>query len=389
MFQSFFNSLSGLFSFSRSLDTISNNVSNMNTPGFRGSDAFFRSVNGSGDNAGYGTNIMGNALRTQAGEIRQTENPSDLALNGAGFFILRNEQGETFYSRAGQFQFDEDGYLIDSATEMRVAGIDEAGNLVDINIDDLRTLPPQATTAINLAGNLAAGGGAHSIDDIDIFDASGNTVTLSVVMTDNSATTPNSWTVDVTDADGNIVGTGEIRFAADGSPLTGFNTMDVTVTNDGVAQTVTLNFGEAGSYSGATQFSGTASNLGVRNVDGNAVAGLTSYTFDENGVMQLQYSNGEEVEGSQVALAHFTDETALSQASGSLYTASDTSTRSLGTAGEGLFGKIQGGSLELSNVDLTKEFADMMIVQRGYQASSKVMNVANELLERLYSNSGR
>lgn len=389
MFQSFFNSLSGLFSFARSLDTISNNVSNMNTPGFRGSDSFFRSIGGNGEYAGYGTQLAGNALRMQPGEIRQTGNPSDLALNGSGFFILRNEQGEEFYTRAGQFRFDADGHLIDATTEMRVAGIDAAGNLTDITIDNMRTLPPEATTSITFAGNLTPAAGAHTVSDIRIFDAAGETVTLSAVFTDNSAITPNSWTVDVTDAAGNVVGTGELRFAADGSPQAGFNSINITLTNAGQTQSITLDFGNPGSYSGATQFAGAASNLGVREADGSALAGLTTYSFDESGVLQLQYSNGEEREGPQLALAHFADEAALQPAGGSAYTAYDSATRNIGRAGEGLFGKVEGSSLELSNVDLTKEFADMMIVQRGYQASSRVMNVANELLERLYNNTGR
>lgn len=389
MFQSFFNSLSGLFSFSKSLNTISNNVSNMNTPGFRGSDSFFRSVNSNTTGAGLGTQVQGNLLRHQPGEMRQTENPSDLALNGAGFFILRNDQGETFYTRAGQFRFDKDGFLIDSATEMRVAGTNDAGNLIDINIDGLRTLPPQATSTVTLAGNLSPSAGAHTISDINVFNASGDNVVLTAVLTDNSATTPNSWTVDVTDADGNVIGSGELRFAADGSPQAGFNTIDVTLTSGGQSQNITLDFGTPGSFSGATNFSGSTSNLGVRDVDGHSLAGLSTFKFDDDGVLHLTYTNGEKAEGPRLALAHFKDESVLQQAAGSAYTTNDIRTRTIGSAGQGLFGTVEGGSLELSNVDLTKEFADMMIIQRGYQASSRVMNVANELIERLYNNSGR
>lgn len=384
MFQSFFNSLSGLFSFSRSLDTISNNISNMNTPGFRGSDSYFRNIVG-GNGSGYGTQIEGQAIRLGGGEVRQTGNESDLALNGSGFFLLRNDAGESFYSRAGQFQFNEDGLLVDASTGFRVAGIDDAGNLIDISIEEMRTLPPVASTSVDLAGNLSTTAGAHNIDDISLFDAEGESFDLNIVLTDNSATTPNSWTIDVTDESGAVVGSGELRFGADGSPLTGFNSLDVTVTRNGVDQTISLNFGEPGSFSGATQFSGSASNLGVRDVDGSALAGLTSFSFDEDGILQLNYSNGEEQEGQQLALAHFDDETKLEQVSGGLFSANATTERTIGRANENVFGSIEGGALEMANVDLTREFADMMIVQRGYQASSRVMNVANELVEQLYN----
>lgn len=385
MFQSFFNSLSGLFSFSRSLDTISNNVSNMNTPGFRGQDAFFRSLVNNNGGAGYGTQIADESLRTHSGEIRQTSNPTDLALNGSGFFVLRNEQGEEFYSRAGQFRFDEDGYLVDSVTDYRVAALNDAGNLADINIDELRTLPPEATTTVSLSGNLSPSETTHSIDSFTVFDSQGESVELQAVFTNNDATTPDSWTVDIIDDNGDVVGSGEIRFAADGTPQSDFNSFDITLDNGGESQTITLEFGENGSFSGATQFSGTASNLGVNDVDGHAMVGLQSVSFDAEGVLQLKYANGETETGPRLALAHFNDPSVLRQHEGSLFSSPDTDSRTLGRPDEGLFGTVQGESLEMSNVDLTREFADMMIVQRGYQASSRVMNIASELVEQLYN----
>src|SRR5581483_6907587 len=119
MLQALYNSLSGLFAFSSSLDTISNNVSNMNTPGFRGSDPHF-------ENAldGLGTRIAGSAVRTGEGQIEQTGNSTDLAIKGEGLFVLKNvTTGELFYTRSGQFTFDPSGYLVDSITSHRVQGL--------------------------------------------------------------------------------------------------------------------------------------------------------------------------------------------------------------------------------------------------------------------------
>lgn len=384
MLQSFFNGLSGMFSFSRGLQTVSNNISNMNTPGFRGSDNFFRSLNGG---AGLGTSLNSTAMRTGAGEIRQTSNPTDLALNGSGFFILRDENGQVFYTRAGQFQFNEDGILVDSVSKAQVMALDAAGNLVPISIQEQRTLPAEATTSINFVGNLVSGSTTHSVSDVQVFDAAGTVHRLSFAFTNiSTATSPNAWRIDVSDSNSTVIGTGEVRFGADATPLAGFNSMTFTLDVNGASQDITVNLGEPASFSGTTHFSGASSNVGARVVDGHAVLGLTEIVFDEDGMLQLSYSNGDKNEHQRLALATFNDESALIQASGSLYRAPGVVAPQLGYANSGGNGKIQGGNLELSNVDLTQEFADMLIIQRGYQASSRVMSVSNEMIEQLYNN---
>jgi flagellar hook protein FlgE len=380
MFQALFNSLSGLFSFSRSLDTVSNNVANMNTPGFRGSDSFFENVNG-----GLGTRISGEGLRTSSGDIRQTGTPTDLAIDGNGFFILRDDNGNLFYTRAGQFRFNEDGLLVDSVTGYEVMAIDAAGNLQNIDLDGYRTLPPQATSNVRMVGNIAPGTPSLAIGSVQIYDTTGAMHTLSITLTDNSAVTPGSYLVNVKDETGATVGTGEIRFATDGTPLTGFNTMALNLSYGGVAQTVTLNFGTPGAFDGATRLSGLASNLGAQVTDGHPLLGITSLSFDDKGVMQLVYSSSEKRQGPQIALASFPNESALEMVGGRLIAGTSVLQREIGRPGEGVFGRIAGGSLELSNVDLTQEFADMIIIQRGYQASSRVMTVSNEMIEQLYN----
>lgn len=380
MFQALFNSLSGLFSFSRSLDTVSNNVANMNTPGFRGSDSFFENVNG-----GLGTRISGEGLRTSSGDIRQTGTPTDLAIDGNGFFILRDDNGNLYYTRAGQFRFNEDGLLVDSVTGYEVMAIDAVGNLQNIDLDGYRTLPPQATSNVRMVGNIAPGTPSLSIGSVQIYDTTGAMHTLTVQLTDNSAVTPGSYLVNIKDETGATVGTGEIRFATDGTPQTGFNTLALNLSYGGVAQTVTLNFGTPGAFDGATRLSGLASNLGAQVTDGHPLLGITSLSFDDQGVLQLVYSSSEKRQGPQIALASFPNESALEMVGGRLIAGTSVLQREIGRPGEGVFGRIAGGSLELSNVDLTQEFADMIIIQRGYQASSRVMTVSNEMIEQLYN----
>ena len=380
MFQALFNSLSGLFSFSRSLDTVSNNVSNMNTPGFRGSDTFFENVDG-----GRGTRVSGEGLRTSAGDMRQTGTPTDLAIDGNGFFILRDDSGNLYYTRAGQFRFNDQGMLTDSVTGYQVMAIDAAGNLSGIDLDTYRTLPPQATSSVSMVGNIPPGTPSTNVSSVRIYDASGNMHTLSVTLTDNTAVTPGSYLVSVTDETGATVGTGEIRFGTDGTPQVSFNTMALNLTYQGTPQTVTLNFGSPGAFNGATRLSGIAANLGAQNVDGHPLLGVTSLSFDDKGVLQLVYSSSEKRQGPQIALASFPNESSLELVGGRLIAGGSVQQRQIGRPGEGIFGHIAGGSLELANVDLTQEFADMIIIQRGYQASSRVMTVSNQMIEELYN----
>lgn len=379
MFQALYNSLSGLFSFSRSLETVSNNVSNMNTPGFRGSDSFFENVLG-----GRGTRVAGEGLRTEAGDLRQTGTATDLAVIGSGFFVLRDPDGNLHYTRAGQFRFDDAGTLVDTVTGYEVLARDASGNLAPVNIGASRNLAAEATTRVNLSGNLLPSATTHSVPNVRVFDASGEDHNLTVTFTNTSATTPNSWSVSVTNESGAVVGSGELRFAADGSLLAGFTTVAVSLNLPSGTQAITLDFGTAGNLSGTTQFAGSTTNLGARTINGHGVLGLSSFSFDTSGVLQLNYG-AETREGQQLALAFISDESSLHSDGSRLYSGVDASRVTLGHADTGSFGRIAAGSLELSNVDLTQEFADMIVIQRGYQASSRVLTVSNEMIENLYN----
>lgn len=380
MFQALFNGLSGLFAFSQSLNVISNNVANMNTPGFRGSDSFFANLF-----EGDGAAVVGQGVSTQEGSLQQTGNPTDVAISGQGFFILKDPQGNLYYTRAGQFQFNNQGYLVDTVYGYRVQAIDANGNLTDINVASFNTLPPQATTTVQMTGNLSTQSPTDSVTGIQIYDAQGNAHTYTATFTNNTATTPGSWTVSITDSQGNVVTNGEIRFGTDGTPQTGYNTLTLNLTFQGTAQAVTFNFGTPGTLSGATQFSGTASNLAAQVQNGHSALPLTTESFDQNGVLQLTYSDGEKQAGPQLALAYFANESGLQQLQGRLYSGNTTQQRQIGRANQGVFGQISGGSLELSNVNLTQELAEMIVIQSGFQANSQVLTVANSMLQQLYN----
>jgi flagellar hook protein FlgE len=380
MFQALFNSLSGLFSFSKSLNTVSNNVSNMNTPGFRGTDSFFANING-----GRGTQVAGEGLRTKAGDIRQTGNATDLAIDGGGFFVLRDDEGNLHYTRAGQFRFDDKGVLVDSVSGYSVMAFDSNGTMTPIDMDTYRSIPAQATTGVHFSGNLGPGSTTSTVNSISVFDAAGVSHALSAVFTNNSSTTPGSFLVTIKDETGATVGAGEIRFRTDGTPLAGFSSITLNPTFNGTTQSIALNFGTPGGLDGMTSLTGVSSNPAAKVDDGHGVLAVSDVKFDEKGVLQLVYSGSEKRQGPQLALAAFANESALEMTGGRFVSGAAASSADIGRAGQGRFGRIAGGSLEMSNVDLTQEFADMIIIQRGYQASSRVMTVSNEMLEQLYN----
>lgn len=379
MLQSLYNSLSGLLGFSKSLDTISNNVSNMNTPGFRGSDSFFENLM-----SDDGTRVVGTGLRLGEGQIEQTGNDTDVAIQGQGLFVLHDPQNVTYYTRAGQFTVNPDGYLVDTVTGYRVQGLNEAGNLSDINVSGYASLPAAATTTVTMSGNLSSQDTSVPVNGISVYDASGTAHTFSLSLSSNAAVQSGSWTVTILDEHGTTVGSGEVRFDQTGAPEVGFNTVYAQATLGGTVQNIVFDFGTPGGISGATELPGTPSSMTAHPADGHPEIGTSSRTFDQYGVMQLTYTDGEKKAGPQLALATFDDESSLQLLNGRLFAQPPNQTAKIGKPNTGAFGQVVGGSLEMSNVDLTQELADMIVIQRGYQASSHVMTISGDMLQELY-----
>ncbi|MBE1162744.1 flagellar basal-body rod protein FlgF [Dyella sp. 7MK23] len=385
MMQALYNSVSGLFSFSQSLDTISNNISNMNTPGFRGSDSFFENVMDED-----GTEIAGTGVDTTEGQIEQTSTPTDVAVQGEGLFIVKDPSGNLYYTRSGQFELNSSGQLVDSANQYLVQGYSPSGSFGNIDISSMQSLPAAATTTVNMVGNIVTGSSPDSISNITIYDAQGTahvlTLTMTVATSSTTPSTPNatSWNVAITDSSGNTLGSGQITFDGTGAPQAGANQLTMTATLGGKSQNVVFNFGSPGSFSGATGISGTPTGLQAQVQDGHGVIGISSEAFDTNGVLQLTYADGSTHAGPQLALASFQDESSLQEIQGNLYLPPAGQQVQVGRPGQDIFGKIEGSSLEMSNVDLTQELADMIVIQRGYQASSRVMTVSSDMLQQLY-----
>lgn len=387
MLQAFFTGLSGMLSFSKNLDNVSNNIANLNTPGFKGSDTFYSSIS-SGEN-GIGTQISGQQNRFSAGDIRQTGNATDLAISGDGFFVLLQD-GEVRYTRAGQFEFDSDGFLVDANSKAKVATLDKGGQLVELNINDHRVIQPKATTEVSFKGNLSSDVTEYLISGIDVYNSLGEKVSVSVSFTKNtsSGSGADSWLVEVRDKDSALLHSDEIRFSSDGTPVDGFNKFKFNITDSkGTETELSFGFGDPGKFDKSTSVSGgQVSTLSSTVIDGYPLSDLTSVTFTQDGLVQYTYENGEVVDGLHLALASVANEKSLTHDEGSLFKSVSGSTVNLGAPGSGGFGGIISQNIELSNVDLSREFADMIVIQRGYQASSRILNVANELIDQLYEN---
>jgi flagellar hook protein FlgE len=403
MFESMYIGISGLTSYSRGLNVISNNLANMNTAGFKGStmsfgDLFYRQqATGSGDGAaqwsqfGTGVRVMGTQINFRAGELRQTGNALDLAIDGTGYLVTRSE-GSQHYTRAGQLAFDGDGFLVASATGRRVAGYGPDGALADVSLDGLRTHAPTATTSVVLKGNLSSSptSGTTSeftLQPINVIDGRGGQHALRAVFTSAGTSgtggADGTWNVKVHSSAGEI-GSGTVRFigmVADPAA----SSFNVTFTPPGApAFTFSLALG-----SNATSFStGSTSTLAVDTQDGVAVGSLVSVTIDQEGFVVASYSNGKTRQGQQLALAGVATETALQAVENGEFALRDPAALTLGRPGQGSFGKFSAGQVEGSNVDLATEFTDLIVMQRGYQASSRIVSTANDLIQELFDMKG-
>jgi flagellar hook protein FlgE len=394
-----YTGLSGLTAYSRGLEVISNNVANLNTPGFKVSMPLFREVmhqqisaqngNGGGERpGGAGVAINSAAMSFRSGELRDSGNALDAAIDGNGFFVL-DLDGQRVYTRAGQFEFNKDGVLVERVTGARVLVSTDTLGQTDFRLDPVRVFEPRATQEVTLTGSLARASGStpsHDLPNITVFDAAGTSLVLSARLTRNGDD-PLRWTVELRKTDNTVIGQGEIRFNENGTPAENANSITITAdTDSGPPFDVKLNFGAAGSHSGVTApASNSLSQLQVLRQNGLGIGSLTSTQFDDNGHLKLSYSNGETRTAATLVLARFDSPEQLQVLGRGLFAATDRTQPIMGAALSAGIGRVIGGRLELSNVELTEQFTDLIIMQRGYQASSQVSSVANELILQLLS----
>lgn len=395
MLDSIYIGTSGLQTFAEGLKVISNNVANLNTPGFKASDSVFSNLyyntpgDGSGQHGSDATHFGGGVtlgqtvLNLQSGEVRQTGNPLDVNVNGDGFFITRKDgTGTPLYTRAGQFEFNKDGVLVVRGTDRQVVGLDASNKQTSISLNGLRINAPKATEKVTINGNLSSSMTTFDLASVKVFDALGGEHTLKLNFTPKTGAA-GTWVVKLMDGS-TEVGSGEIQFAS-GMPKPGFDQLDFVYTPTGVKPSnIKVDFS-----SNVTSFdTGSTSTLAVASSDGYGVGALNKLSFAADGTLSLAYSNGQTAKGAKLALATFDVATQLHPEGSSDFSFAGSSGMHVGAANQGSFGSIGSNQIEGSNVDLAAEFSDLIVAQRGYQASSRIVSTANELLQDLFDMKG-
>jgi len=416
-----YSGVSGLNTNSQAMSVIGNNLANTNTIGFKGSRTVFSdllssTVFGSGGASQVGRGVGMSKVDSifSQGTFESTETDTDLAIEGNGFFMLKEiGNNTTFYSRAGAFRFDEDGYLV-NPEGLRVQGkaFDPAtgelvaGDPTDIVVQNVGLIPAKVTDTLSLNSNLDAStvaiAAATAFDPADTatYNYAASTQTYDTLGNPHLVTTyfrkdavaANTWNwywsaEDATGAAlGNVAGDppeGQIVFTADGL-------LDTTIAGNGTGAIAAgdLAWANGSTDTGiditfnTTQFN-NVSKVISQDQNGYASGNLTNVTINNEGVVIASYSNGEQTQIANITLAKFTNPNGLELVGSNLFLASDNSgIPRIGLPGPEL-GKIFTNSLEQSNVDMGKEFVSMITVQRGFQANSKIITTVDELLGEL------
>lgn len=403
MMRSMFSGISGLRSHQTMMDVVGNNISNVNTAGFKASVVTFqealtqiiRGPSAENDNNG-GTNPIQIGLGARVASVdgiftqgasQVTGRNTDLAIQGDGFFVLESA-GNRMYTRAGSFNFDGAGNLT-APGGARVMGwladpngnIDYAQPLETVSLPLTQVIEPIVTETVSLGGNLPADtaiGDSH-ITVISVYDSIGNAHELLATFTKTSA---NTWTISAEiDGVAATLDTTTVTFDTAGA-LTSASTINLTgITPPGAAP---LDFDiDLATDAPLVQFGGTAS-MAAYSQDGNAIGFMRSFIIGEDGTILGQFSNGWNKTLGAIATASFTNPAGLMRGGESMYSETINSGEALvGVPGSGNRGLLSAGTLEMSNVDLAAEFTNMIIAQRGFQANSRVITASDEILSDL------
>jgi flagellar hook protein FlgE len=389
--------LSGLDADSTALNTIGNNLANLNTTAYKGQntsfeDLFYQQIgqSGSGDpiQAGSGTKVGGTTTDFSEGTLLPdaNANTSDMALDGSGFFLVE-QNGQQSLTRAGNFTVANNGSLT-TQDGQNVLGYPAVSGVVNTNTNPQGiTLPvgstegAQATENISITANLNSGAtvGTTFTSPVEVFDSLGQSHQATVTY-DKTGT--NTWSYAVTLPPGDSTGTplnntGTLTFDTNGnltSPTGSVTGISFPGMADGASDlTFNWNLNGSGSTPTITQLASANSN-GANNSDGFTSGNYTGFTVDPSGVIQAQFSNGNTETIGQVAVATVTNVQGLVAVGGNNFQTTAASGQAVaGVAGTGGRGTVDDSTLEQSNVNISTEFSDLIVAQRAFEANSKTV----------------
>ncbi|WP_166878178.1 flagellar hook protein FlgE [Salinibacterium sp. ZJ450] len=395
MLRSLYSGISGLRSHQTMLDVTGNNIANVNTTGFKGSatqfqDTLSQMTQGAGApqaqvggtnpaQIGLGVQVAGITTNFAQGSAQATGRSTDMMISGDGFFVT-SLGGETLYTRAGSFDFDAQGRLVspDGAIVQgwtAVGGAVNTGGAVgDIALPLEAIAPAAPTTTAAMGGNLPGDAlvGDVLVRDVEIFDATGAARTMTLTFTN---TGPGAW--DVSGSDGATppaTSTGTLAYT-DGV-LTGGSLLGAPL-NLGGAGGIDIDLSTLTGFAGITTASFTDQN-------GRTAGTLESFTLSKDGTIIGSFSNGSSEPIGRIALATFANPVGLEKAGSSAYRATfNSGAAQVGTPGGAGMGTLLTGALEMSNVDLSQEFTNLIVAQRGFQANARIITTSDEVLQEL------
>ena len=404
MIGSLFAGISGLNANSTAMTVIGDNIANVNTTAFKANRSMFanvlsQSLGGSiSSGIGRGVEFWGTSPLWTQGSLENTANPTDMAINGKGFFMVQDDNGTNYYTRAGQFYLDDAGDMV-NPDGLYVQGyqIDSNGNLgslTTISIPGERISPPSATTEFSFDINLdsqTAANGTYSTSQ-SVFDSLGNAIPLTLTFTKQAAAQTWSVAASVPAPNGPVTiggaATAAVTFDSNGNLTApaGDQTLSIVLANGAATpQTMTWDLVDAGGtiLGDVTGFSSPSSTT-FQYQDGYTSGILRGISVDEDGVVTAAYSNGQLTPTYQIALADFPSYDGLTKMGKNLYAESLQSGQPmLGVAGNGRIGSITPSAIEMSNIDLAQEFVKMITTQRAFQANSRVITTSDEILAEL------
>ena len=404
--------LTGLEADSTALNTIANDLSNMNTTAFKAqstnfSDLFYQQIGstGSGDpiQVGAGVKVASNEIAFTQGSINSTGNSTDVALNGSGFFVVSNGSGGYEYSRAGNFSLDSNGDLVTS-NGLNVMGYPAVNGVVNtnapltaVNVPVGQVQEPQATTTMNMTANLDAttAQGTQFPAQITVYDSLGEPHVATVTFEPTALANTWSYSVALPAADfANGVSTpitGTMEFDANGNLTTVTPTggaAGTVGTAVGDVQSIGLNFNNAltdnaNNLNIQWNLLGTSGTPTISQVDTTSAVSATtqngyasgqyqSFTIGSDGTVTASYSNGQQQNVGQLALANVANSQGLNLlGNGDYQTTQASGTAAVGTSGTSGLATVQDDALEASNVNISTEFSDLIIAQRAFEANAK------------------
>jgi flagellar hook protein FlgE len=391
---SFDIALSGIQAINEQLNTVSNNIANAATYGFKASRANFASVMAGTQPNGVEIGSVTQNI-SQNGSTQTTGRALDAAIDGRGFFVSVNNQGTTQYSRVGIFSTDAKGVLIDSnGNKVQGYGPSKNGTLGAMGDIQVPTgqIPAVATTGITYVGNLSADW-VKPTASFDPADSSSYNMVKQSIAYDSLGTQHTVSQYFVLNDTGKV----DVHYGVDNNPPAAGGTPDLTLSFDTGGQldkttaTGTVSFTGTGAtastikinYTGTTYFAGEA-NTTTNRSDGYASGAFVGLTMSPDGSLVAKYSNDQSQVVGTIALATFANEGALSPISETSWVANAESGAALtDPPGVGLSGKLATGALEGSNVDITSELVGLMTSQRNYQANSKVLTSESQMMQAL------